>query len=811
MIFPCLRGTCKNNLLKCTELGSFDFFWLQSSFTLLGRINNYNQVCARYSSLSVAGKSILNASQETSLAHELACLIDQASPIKDRKPKSRMEMKRSLELSVKKRVKEQLVDGKFQSLMQNVISNPETLEVAYKCICLNANVDNGKMSTIESLADELQTGSFEVGKNTFSFSSRGARKEVLVLPNLKLKVIQEAIRLVLEVIYRPHFSKISHGCRTGRGCSAALKYIAKEISDPDWWFTLKINKKTDSHVFDKLVSIMEEKIEDPDFYSFLRSMFNAQVINLEFGSFPKGQGLPQEGVLSPILINIYLDQLDREFYRLSMRYEALDLALGNSNQVGLTSNLRNWFRRQLKGNSDTQTINIQKSNAKVHSCRYLDEIFFAVSGPKNIADSLKADVVNYLQYSLFLVADEEAEIFSCTGGHAIRFLGLLVRRRVKDGPAVRAVHKLKEKVELFTLQKQAAWDAGTVRIGKKWLGHGLKKVKESEIKVLADENSVLSQISIYRKAGMETDHWYKHLLKIWMQTVNAKAAENEETILSKYIAEPSLPQDLTKAYYRFQKCAEEYVSSETACILSLLPNSREAETITEVIAPVEVIKKRLLRYGMMTTQGFGRSGTLLILLDRNQIIDWYSGIVNRWLRWYQQCSNFDDLKTVISYCLRQSCIRTLAAKYRIHETKVEKMFDSELSRIPPTPGVDVEEEEDEDGGSQVFENDEALTYGISYSGACLLSLARSTRGSRPCHCFTMGCTSMAPSVYTVHVMERQRFPGWKTGFSSCIHPSLNRRRIGLCDKHLKDLFLGHISLQSIDFGRGRRQTYADSE
>jgi len=72
-----------------------------------------------------------------------------------------------------------------------------------------------------------------------------------------------------------------------------------------------------------------------------------------------------------------------------------------------------------------------------------------------------------------------------------------------------------------------------VRIGKKWLGHGLKKVKESEIKHLADSSSILNNISRYRKAGMKTDHWYKHLMKIWMQVVQAKNAESEEFILSK--------------------------------------------------------------------------------------------------------------------------------------------------------------------------------------------------------------------------------------------------------------------------------------
>lgn len=81
---------------------------------------------------------------------------------------------------------------------------------------------------------------------------------------------------------------------------------------------------------------------------------------------------------------------------------------------------------------------------------------------------------------------------------------------------------------MFALQKQKAWEAGRIRIGKKWLGHGLKKIKESEIKHLVDPHSVLNEISDLRKTGMKTDHWFKFLLKIWMQDVNAKAEDDEE-------------------------------------------------------------------------------------------------------------------------------------------------------------------------------------------------------------------------------------------------------------------------------------------
>lgn len=739
-------------------------------------------------------------SGKKTLATNLASLLEESSEVDERKPKSRMELKRSLENRVKKRVKELYVNGKFQGLMEKVIANPETLQDAYNCMRLNSNIDitsNNNTTCFKSTAEELFYGDFDVNANTFSIATRGAKKEILVLPNLKLKVIQEAIRIVLEVVYRPHFSKISHGCRSGRGPLTALKFIRKDVCAPDWWFTVLINKKLDTCIFDKLISVMEEKIEDPRLFSIIRSMFDSQVLNLEFGGFPKGHGLPQEGVLSPILMNIYLDLFDREFYRLSMKYEALNVDY-QTNQNS-QSKLRSWFRRHLKAN-DLSSAHEENFSSNVRSCRFMDEIFFAVSGSKDVAVSFKFEILDYLHKTLHLDIDDKTELLPCEGLCGVRFLGTLVKRTVRESPATKSIHKLKEKVQLFALQRKEAWNSGTVRIGKKWLAYGLKKVKESEIKHLSDPESVLSQISHFRKSGMETDHWYKHLLKIWMQDVKAKVAESEETILSKYVSEPALPQELRNSFYEFQRRVDEYVLCETASTQALLQSSGSSVqpiVITQIIAPVNVIKKRLLRYGLSTNKGYPRPSSFLILQDDIQIIDWFSGIVRRWFRWYSECDNFSEIKLLISDHVRKSCIWTLAAKYHMQESEIENKFDAELSRIPCS--LDIEQEMVNEA-SDIFENDEALMYGISYGGLCLLSLARMVSQSRPCNCFVIGCLTPAQSVYALHVMERQKFPGWKTGFSSCIHPSLNRRKVGLCKQHLKDLYLGHISLQSIDFG-----------
>ncbi|OIW01802.1 hypothetical protein TanjilG_03940 [Lupinus angustifolius] len=757
--------------------------------------------------LGTSTYSTVSNSQST-LAMDLASLVreqqQESSQTKSIKVRTRMELKNFLQHRIKKRVKEHYSNGKFHHLMKNVIFNPLTLSDAYNCIRLNSNVDNVHADSsydrdfLHDMAEQLSQGTFDVSANTFSISTRGSNKDkqLLVLPNLKLKVVQEAMRIALEVVYKPHFSKISHGCRSGRGRTLALKYISKGVVNPDWWFTLLVAKKLDAAVLAKMISTMEDKIEDPILYDVIRSMFDAQVLNLEFGGFQKGHGLPQEGVLSPILMNIYLDLFDSEFYRLSMKYEAINDEISNEKDRS-RSKLRGWFRGQLDGIEENAGV-------KVYCCRFMDEMFFAISGSKDSAVNFRSEVQSYLKNSLLLDVGHETKILPCEGPHGIQFLGTLVRRSIRDSPAVKAVHKLKEKIELFTMQKVEAWNYGTVRIGKKWLGHGLKKVKESEIRHLADSSSLLNRVSYFRKPGMKTDHWYKHLLKIWVQDVQAKSAKSEESILSKCVAEPALPKELNDSFYEFIKQSEKYIASEAASILKLLPNSNgsteHVTAKTEIIAPVYAIKKRLLRYGLTTSKGFPRSANLLITQDTTEIIDWFSGIVCRWLKWYEGCANFNEIKLLISDQVRKSCIRTLAVKYRIHETEIEKKFDVELSRLPSTQDTENEMTNEAVDDFQAFDNDEALMYGISYSGLCLLSLARIVTEARPCNCFVIGCSSSAPRVYNLHVMEMQKPPSWTTGFSTCIHPSLNKRRVGLCKQHLRDLYLGHISLQSIDFG-----------
>jgi hypothetical protein len=508
--------------------------------------------------------------------------------------------------------------------------------------------------------------------------------------------------------------------------------LSDEIGVPDWCFTVPLDEEVYSSVISKLISLIQERIEDSQFVAFMRNMFDAKVINLVFGGYPKGHGLPQEGVLAPILMNIYLDSFDHEVFRICLKHEGLGLEPTNVSE-DRGSNLRRWFRSQLNGRDESSERQTDcQTKVKLYACRYMDEIFAAVSGSRDDAEDMRSEMVAYLNKSLYLDVDDKFHLMPIRRNPwGLQFAGIVVRVETKENAKLKAVHKLKEKIGLFAFQKQEIWDAMNLRVGKKWLAYGLRRIKESEIKSLGLSTPLLDHIAQFRQEGMKTDHWFKTLLKVWMQDVNAKNELNEDVLLSKYIAEPALAQGLRDAFYNFQRQAKDYISSETAATEALLSNLKSEESTStctngsaiKINAPLSYIQKCLHRYGIINLEGFPRHVSALVLQDDELIVSWFAGIIHRWIRWFSEVDNFKELQLMFVECVRKSCIRTLSVKYRMYEKLTEKRYELDDHVIPMVEDFEAIIKPLESSYS-VASTDEALMYGIFSSGLVVLTLSR---------------------------------------------------------------------------------------
>jgi len=124
------------------------------------------------------------------------------------------------------------------------------------------------------------------------------------------KLVQEVVRIILENIYELEFSDYSHGFRPGKSCHTALTFIQKYWKGTKWIIDMDIKGYFDNIDHDRLIQILEKKIKDRRFIGLIKMMLKAGY--LEDWKYHKTySGTPQGGLVSPILANIYLHELDK--------------------------------------------------------------------------------------------------------------------------------------------------------------------------------------------------------------------------------------------------------------------------------------------------------------------------------------------------------------------------------------------------------------------------------------------------------------------------------------------------------------------
>src|SRR5690349_7539955 len=139
---------------------------------------------------------------------------------------------------------------------------------------------------------------------------KNGKRRPLGMPVWSDKLVQEVIRLILEAYYDPQFSEHSHGFRPERGCHTALREIYYNWHGTTWFIEGDISQCFDKLDHELLLKILGENIHDERFLTFMRELFDAGYME-EWTFNQTLSGVPQGGIVSPILSNILLDKLDR--------------------------------------------------------------------------------------------------------------------------------------------------------------------------------------------------------------------------------------------------------------------------------------------------------------------------------------------------------------------------------------------------------------------------------------------------------------------------------------------------------------------
>lgn len=224
--------------------------------------------------------------------------------------------------------------GKWFSLYDKVY-RPEVLKAAWQRVKRNkgaAGIDRVSIERFDAQAgnylDELHH-TLKMGQyrpqpvKRLEIPKGGGKTRPLGIPTVKDRVVQAALKSVIEPIFERHFLDTSYGFRPGRGCKDALRDVNQGLKEGYCWVVdADIQGYFDNIVHEKLMERIEATISDGAVLRLIRQ-FLEQDILAEARRWTPVKGTPQGAVLSPLLANIYLHTLDEklaeEGYRL-VRY-----------------------------------------------------------------------------------------------------------------------------------------------------------------------------------------------------------------------------------------------------------------------------------------------------------------------------------------------------------------------------------------------------------------------------------------------------------------------------------------------------------
>ncbi|AQY38979.1 reverse transcriptase domain-containing protein [Bacillus thuringiensis] len=385
------------------------------------------------------------------------------------------------------------LDKKYQyTRLYRNLYNPDFFLLAYNNLSKNdgaltmgvdqRSIDGFSMEEVEQLIEVLKNKSYQPypSKRVY-IPKKNGKKRPLGIPSFCDKLVQEVIRMILEVIYEPNFSNSSHAYRKNKSCHSALLEIKRTFTGSKWFIEGDIRGFFDNIEHHTLMGILRRKISDENFIELIWKFLRAGYLD-EWKFHNTYSGAPQGGIISPILSNIYLNELDvymesfknsfnqgkrrkknPEYENVRSKMRRLEKKIDNTDEQEDSDSIENWKQevKVLKKKLTQMPYSDQMDNEyrRLTYVRYADDFLIGIISSKEDAQYVKEEIAKFLKDKLKLELSMEKTLITNASNKQAQFLGYEIKifksQATRTDKLGRKIRLLNGKVQLKMPHK--AW------------------------------------------------------------------------------------------------------------------------------------------------------------------------------------------------------------------------------------------------------------------------------------------------------------------------------------------------------------------